>query len=250
MPTAVPKSFSLKQNLLCPPKTDLISSSPTIPRSCHSKTSNFSLKNIEEKLVQSQNIEVKAQYLLAQNYLNEIIKIRPDLSKILSTIKNIFSNYIEFIQASLEKKLSESHEDFKRLTKRYKKMAMEVMEVQEKLKKKRGDVYRLKNTINCNNAELIVKESNIEELKTKIKELEEKIKNISDEAFCKRPVKLTKLVLEIPKRSEKTEKTEKSEDFLLSSIERESEIESSPQLPGEINLLFQPRMDLSQDINS
>ena len=245
------RPVSLTKSLLSFPKGSHDSGSPTVARSRDPLYYRM-LINIEENLVKNKDLDLKDQYDSVCYHFDELIRISPELTIILNNIQGIASSYIDFIVKSADEKIQQANEDFKRLSKRYRKMSFEVMGLQEKLKKKKEIIFDLKSQRNELTAKIKEKNIGIIELESQINMLKVKNQKLSDMQFCSQPVKACRtLTIAIPEKNNfllytgqdsalmseievinELEPTHNDLDLLLSSIEKDS---ISPEVDDKIS---------------
>ena len=232
----VSKPISFKNSLFSLPKSEHDSSSPTMPR-FRDPSYYKTLINIEDTLAKNKDLDLKDQYEFICIFFEDLLKINPELTTILNSIQKITSDYLETITKSAEENHKQANEDFKRLSKRYKKMALEVMELQEKLKKKKKIVYELKIVRNESAEDTKVKNNRILELESQINMLKIKNQRLSDLQFCSQPVKACKtLTISIPEKSNLL-LPPGQESALLSSIDLVGDLDPTPT-HNEMELLL------------
>lgn len=188
------------------------------------KISEFAQLLISEKTIQEKHKN-------ALIVLTEITRNMPQLSNLLLLLHKIFDQYSSFMGnslKSLESNLMESDENFKRLSKRYKKLSLELLDVNSKLKNKRNTIVFLKNQAKT-------KDQEIEKFRSEISSMKNQIKSLSDQIFCKKPIKF---------RENSLDKNNQlllpaTDSGILSSIDIDSEIGISINTSGDL-LPFPP----------
>ena len=238
---------SLKKDLLSTPSLNFTSSSPTFVRNSV-YLDQKKILDIETQLILSKSTDLNSQFSIAIKSLNELITISPEFGNALSHITSIIIEHDSFIKLNaqqIEKTLETFKEDLKRLTKRYKKLAYEILGSQEKVRQKRSVISELKKEKTEMNEQLEHKNKFISELESRINRLECQLKNTSDELFCKNPVKFKNLLtVEISERKSFLH----NEDGFISSIDPGSEtyIFANPHDISDISPIINPMITIHE----
>ncbi|OMJ72150.1 hypothetical protein SteCoe_29488 [Stentor coeruleus] len=180
--TSINQSVSVKK--LKSPIIDCLnlSLSPTAPRFTYSIYSN-QISKIESRFLFKPELDSNGKISVIFSVLEDLILISPELTTILSKIKTIFQECFLNLKHSsniLEEKLENSLEDLKRLEKRFKNIALECLDYQEQVKKRRSCIFELKKEKKHLFEEMDKKNEEIKKLKEEIHCLRRKDINEQD----------------------------------------------------------------------
>ncbi|OMJ73474.1 hypothetical protein SteCoe_27839 [Stentor coeruleus] len=141
-------------------------------------TQLLQLSELESRLFFNNDQESSEKVTSSLAVIDELILIFPDLSTLLSKIKETFEEHIGVLNnrcEALEKNMCNNSEDFKRLKKRYKKLALESLDIQAQIKDRRMRAFELKKEKNKLSEELLKKNDEHIKLNEKIKRMEKEL---------------------------------------------------------------------------
>ncbi|OMJ71310.1 hypothetical protein SteCoe_30509 [Stentor coeruleus] len=177
--------------------------SPTVTRFTFS-TYSHKISKLESKLLFRIDQDPSEKISAAFSVMEDLIVINPELTTLLTKVKSILEEYIQEVKNTeeiLQKNLNNTSEDLKRLTKRYKKLAIEALDSQAQVKKRRNAAFELKKERKELKAELAMKNEEILKLEKKIESLETEVKEFQMNNKVQRKVYKNHLYVHIPKKS-------------------------------------------------
>lgn len=176
--------------------------SPTMTRFTFS-TYSHKISKLESKLLFKIDQDPSEKVSAAFSVMEDLIVINPELTTLLTKVKSILEEYIQEaknVEETLQKNIINTSEDLKRLTKRYKKLAIEALDCQAQVKKRRNAAFELKKERKELKEELSKKNEEILKLEKKMKCLEMEIAEFQDNKGKKKVYK-NHLYVHIPKKS-------------------------------------------------
>ncbi|OMJ82332.1 hypothetical protein SteCoe_16992 [Stentor coeruleus] len=165
-------------------------------------TQLLQLSELESRLFFDNDQESSEKLTLALVVIDELMLIFPELSTILSKIKGIFEEHIGVLNnrcEALEKSMCNNSEDFKRLKKRYKKLALESLDIQAQAKDRRMKAFELKKEKNKLSEELLKKNDELIKLTEKFKRMEKELHHCLHKLSM--GVNIKELSIQIPMRT-------------------------------------------------
>lgn len=223
-------SLSLIKNNSAQPYPLNTSLSPAVSR-FSLPTQLVSLSALESRLLFNLDQESQEKVSAALSVINELMVVCPELSNILAKIKEAFEEHIEMLKNSrgeLEKNMNSTSEDLKRMKKRYKKLALEVLDHQAQVKDKRTTIFELKKDKKQLTEELLKKNDDIEKMTEKVKGLEKELHLFEHKILIFEGKK--DLMVKIPGKSSANFEIDSS---MLSPIAPISEFTLSPNGPED-----------------
>ncbi|OMJ68506.1 hypothetical protein SteCoe_34015 [Stentor coeruleus] len=176
--------------------------SPTMTRFTFN-TYSHKISKLESKLLFKIDQDSSEKISVAFSVMEELIVINPELTTLLTKVKSILEEYIQEVknaEEELQKNINNTSEDLKRLTKRYKKLAIEALDFQAQVKKRRNATFELKKERKELKEELSKKNEEILKLEKKVESLEKEISEFQDNK-ARRKVYKNHLYVHIPKKS-------------------------------------------------